>query len=142
MKNQKITIYKSGSFGVQKYEGKLLDLGKKDYAQYKGAPFVDFIPARKRTGSRLIATFQPYLVVLLGVGHPEVPSPFGPTTVSNGLTTKMSKYSSFDERYKTDFDQDLDAYLETLPADQILMDVRHTKSHIKILDYKIQTENV
>ena len=50
---EKITVYTTSEFfgSVQKYEGTLIDQGRMQYAQYDQAPFVSFIPKKKRTGS-------------------------------------------------------------------------------------------
>lgn len=129
MKNQKITIYVAGEFfgSINKHEGKLIEFGKRDYAQYRDCDFVTFIPAGKRKPVMLIAKYKPYLVVLSGHGHPAAPGMFSEPQISAGLTTRVSKYSSFDDRYKTDMDQILDPLIKSQP-EAVLIDNRFTKA--------------
>lgn len=135
MKNEKqipITVYISGAFGVHKELGYLLSFGTDKYAQYDRSPFVRYIPKGKRkpTGCRVTST--PYLLVLLGHGYPDPADPFTDKTMSgSGCMVSKSRYSSFDDRYKTDFDQVIDKHLKGITitiqgSDLILMDVRHT----------------
>ncbi len=121
-----ITIYQSTAFGVAKYEGTLVAIGAKKYAQYDNAPFIHFVPKGKRKPTGLIATSHPYLVVLEGHGHVSPADPFTtPSESSTGLMVSSSRYSSFDERYKTDFDPILNEVVKN-SASSVLMDVRHT----------------
>lgn len=125
-----VTIYRSTEmFGsIVKNEGKILDYGTRKYAQYENAAFVEYIPKRKRNGFRFIKGYDPYFLVIKGHGHPDTPSMFGePFVDANGTTIKQSSYSSFDERYKQDFDKIIDTYLED-KQDLILMDIRNTKN--------------
>lgn len=126
---QKVTVYSSGEFlgSINKYEGRLIDCGYKEYAQYKNAPFVTFIPAKKRNPVGIIKGYKPYIVVLKGTGHPE-PNEVFTKVISDtgGATMKQSTYSSFDERWKTDFDKILDPYLES-HKDAVILDARNTK---------------
>ncbi len=45
---KQVTIYSKSSFGVNKFEGKILEFGQQPYAQYPNATFVKFIPKGKR----------------------------------------------------------------------------------------------
>lgn len=124
-KNEKlVTVFVSGVFGIQKHEGKLVNLGRRNYAQYVDRPFVSWIPKGKRKAVGQIATFDPWMVVLEGHNHIEPPSPFTPQTLSEtGLLCSKSRYGSFDSRYKTEFDAEFSQYI----ADKsILLDCRNT----------------
>ena len=124
-----ITVYSTSSFmgNVIKYEGKLLDCGHREYAQYKNVPFVGFIPKRKRKGVRLLKGYQPYLVVLKGHGHPDADDIMQViSTSTDGTVVKQSKYSSFDDRYTSEFNELLDSYL-TKPNVEVLLDHRWNK---------------
>jgi hypothetical protein len=125
MKNEtNITIYQTAGFmGVQKYEGKLVDFGTKKYAQYDNAPFISYIPKGKRKAIGFIKTYQPYIVVIEGHNHLDTLDAFKAPVITPGLIVKQSKYLSFDERYKTDFDGLLTEYIKDK---KIIMDVRHT----------------
>lgn len=128
-----VTIYtKSEFFGnIIKREGKLLDMGVQKYAQYNKAPFVKYTPKGKgkRKPIGFVQTYNPYLIVLEGYGHPEPQSMFykSKTTQSN-LIVSESKYSSFDKRYSTDFDNILDTYLNEKSI-KPLLDCRYTKGY-------------
>lgn len=99
IKLNQVTIYiKSGFMGnVLRYTGTLLEHGRRDYAQYKDAPFVKFIPARKRNSCIIQEDYKPYLLIIEGTDTPE-PEDICPP--GGG----MSKYASFDERWLLDFD--------------------------------------
>lgn len=126
MTNKKVvTLYMSGAFGVQKLEGSLVEFGTKPYAQYPKAPYVVLIPKGKRKPIGILKGYAPYMVLLEGVGHPDVFDPFGPKKDSGNAITQTSRFSSFDERYKTEFDTVLNKVVSENPA-AVLMDVRHT----------------
>ena len=124
-KNEKlITVYYSGAFGIQKCEGKLQNHGRRDYAQYTNRPFVSWIPKGKRKAIGHMATYDPWLVVIEGHGHIPPPDAFTPKTLSStGLVCSQTRFGSFDPRYKTEFDTDLNVYI----ADKnVLLDCRQT----------------
>ncbi len=106
-KLEEITIYSTSDFfgSVVKHQGKLLAHGLRPYAQYQAVPYVDFIPKGKRKAVRIQKSYKPYLVIVKGYNAPEPLGMYGNSTVRNGVVTKESKYSSFDDRYKTDFDK-------------------------------------
>jgi len=128
MKKDQVTIYRSGEmFGsIFKTEGTLIECGLQKYAQYDAAPFVKFIPKGKRTGRGFVQGYKPYVVILKGVNHPEPQGMFKTIRETDEVTVRQSIYSSFDDRWKTDFDEVLNAYLEKNP-DCVIMDVRHTQ---------------
>jgi hypothetical protein len=114
MEKQKITVYVTGEFmgNVQKYEGYLIDQGKMKYAQYDNAPFVSFTPKGKKNGVRIVKGYNPYILILKGWNHPEPQSMYGePSTRENGVTVRASRYQSFDEGYKRDFNNMIDPYI-------------------------------
>lgn len=117
---EKITIYTTSEFmgTVQRYEGTLIDQGRMKYAQYENAPFVSFIPKKKRNGIRIVKGYNPYILILKGWDHPEPEDMFGNSKgeVRNGVTIKKSKYSSFDDGYKTDFNNVIDRYIADNPT--------------------------
>ncbi len=127
MKTEKITIYTVSEFmgSVIVREGSLIETGVERYAQYDRAPFVSFVPKGKRNGYKIRGTYKPYILVLRGHGHPQ-PADFlnAGVTDENGTTIRESRYPSFDDRYKTDFDNMMREYLKTHSP---LMDVRHTQ---------------
>lgn len=128
-KANQITVYWPGSFfgSINKTEGTLIEHGTKEYAQYKNAPFVTMVPAKKRKPVVIRKDYKPFILVLAGTGHPE-PQDMFVAGESNGLgvTSRISKYSSFDDRWETDFDQMIDKYIEEKKP-VIVADYRHTK---------------
>lgn len=120
---QQITIYQSGAFGIQKYEATLVKIGANDYAQYKNSPFIHFIPKGKRKPIGLRATCYPYLVVLKGTGYPDPADGLSaPVMSASGLECRESRHLSFDDRYKTEFDE----ILKSVDMSNAIMDIRHT----------------
>ncbi|WP_298751988.1 hypothetical protein [uncultured Arcobacter sp.] len=109
----KVTIYKKDEFfgSVKKIEANLVEHGRMKYAQYNSAPFVIAKPKRKRTAYRWVETFQPYMIIVKGWDAPAVDNPFVVTEKNDSVTISRTKYSSFDERYGTDFDKVIDAWI-------------------------------
>lgn len=122
MKKQ-VTIYSSGSFGISKIEGVITDFGFKDYAQYKNAPFINFIRKGKRKEEQMLKTYNPYLLVIDGYGHPDPGSCFEKPEICGDLIISKTTYSCFDDRYKTDFDQLINDYIKDK---NVIIDIRHT----------------
>ncbi len=124
------TIYTTSEFfgSVVKHEGTIIDFGVKPYAQYDTAPYFKFVPKGKRKPRGLIkGDYSPYLVILKGYNHPDPASMYDDPRYSENLVVRESRYTSFDERYKTDFDTVLNKYLELNPG-LILMDYRGTQN--------------
>jgi hypothetical protein len=121
-----VTIYRSGAFGVERIEAKLVAHGRKKYAQYDNAPFVKYVPKGKRTPKGIIGTFKPFILILSGHGHPSPASGMTAPEVSDtGFTVTQSRYSSFDPRYEVEFNEMIDGYLASKP-DCLIADYRHT----------------
>jgi len=130
MKNQrKVTIYTTSDFmgSIVKREGTLIDFGVQKYAQFDRCPFVRYTPKGKRNPAGFCKTFQPYLLIIDGWNHPN-PDDFFNDGVTNadGVTIKESRYISFDERYKTDFDLKIRDYLLNQQNKLIILDYRYT----------------
>lgn len=100
----KVTIYISGMIGVTATEARLVAHGRKQYAQYKDAPFIHFKPKGKRKVRGWCEGYKPFAVVVEGWGHPAPPSPWveEPSGVE-GLFIRKGKYSGYDSGYETDF---------------------------------------
>ena len=103
----KVTIYTTSEFfgSVVKYEGTLIEHGTKKYAQYEQAPFVTFIPKGKRKALSFVKAYNPYLIICQGWDCPEPGGMFGESHVKGDVIIKASKYASFDDQYKTDFNE-------------------------------------
>jgi len=119
-----VTIYHAGVFGIQKIEATLVEHGIRPYAQYTKAAFVKYIPKGKRKPTGFIVGYHPYIVIIDGHGHIDPQDALTkPNDIGNGMTTSMTRFASFDERYKTEFDANLTEYIQDKT---VLMDVRHT----------------
>lgn len=124
-----ITVYYRTSMmgSIVKQEGKLRAVGRKPYAQYPNAGFVEYVPKRKRNGLRLFQTFQPYMLVLKGHGHPNPTDLFGvvlaPSTDST-LEMRTTTYGSFSGGWVTDFEKKINPYLAAQKQNIVVADFR------------------
>ncbi len=127
-KGELITAYFQGGMGmgIIRVEGRLKDIGTRKYAQYNGAAYLHMIPKRKRKVRGYLQTYNPYMLVLAGVGHPNPEDGFNIIKDDGDVVVKQSKYMSFDPRWKEESDVQLDGYLENSEA-IVLADYRHTK---------------
>ncbi len=102
----KVTIITRGGLGnIVVTHAKLVAHGRKPYAQYKSAPFVQFIKkgARRVLGS--VFTYDPYLVILEGWQDIKSQELFGtPTIAVNGTQISSAKFSSFDKGWEREFE--------------------------------------
>lgn len=125
----KITIFYSTEFfgSVSKIEARLIDHGRIAYAQYKNAPYVDFIPKGKRKASRYLKAYKPYLLILEGHSLGIEPGDmFGDGEKRDGVTVKKSKYQAFDDRHLTDFDAIVDPLIDSGRV-KVIADYRNVK---------------
>lgn len=126
---KKVTIYTTSDFmgSIVKCEGTLISCGIQKYAQFDRCPFVKYVPKGKRNPAGFCKTFQPYLLIIDGWNHPNPDDLFNEgVTNADGVTIKESRYMSFDERYKTDFDLKIRDYLLLQQTKLIILDYRHT----------------
>lgn len=102
----KVTIYSQGIIGVRAVEARLLDHGRRKYAQYPNAPFVEFIQKRKRRGMRIAGPNLGILIVE-GWNQPKPDGIYDPSSreESGGVVTMQGRYSSCDPRWQSDFDK-------------------------------------
>jgi hypothetical protein len=109
----KVTVYFKNSFGmgINKIEGKLKGVGTEEYAQYRNAAYLKIIPKRKRNVRKYMQTYDPYMLVLAGHGHPDISDGMMTISESAGIVVKQSKYTSFDENWTKDSDEVLNNYL-------------------------------
>jgi hypothetical protein len=101
---ENVTLYTSGMFGISATACKTLKVttGVR-YAQYNDAIRVEYFEPRKRNGRRLILDYKPWLRV---VDTANAIRPADPL-IHTGSGAKVSRYSSFDPRYVTDFEDAL-----------------------------------
>lgn len=104
---EKVTIYYQsenlGGFGVRAVEALLLEHGTRKYAQYNNAPYVNFIPKGKRKARHLLLTYQPYLVIVEGWGHPSVELFEKVSETADAIVTK-SRHMSFSPEWGNEND--------------------------------------
>lgn len=128
-KAKKATVYYKGEWGpgINRLEVREICVTRRPWAQYPSAVICNFLQPRKRKWQNLTGSYEPYIVVLEGWGHPEPGSPWTNTQVGDGVITQQSRYSCHDERWGTDFDRELAAYLEANPKVKVLGDYRNTQ---------------
>ena len=129
MKDNLVTVYTPGSgFGnLNRYEGKLLKHGTKKYAQFNNAPFVEIVPKGKRKPLSFLKAYKPMILILEGHQHPEPASLYKEAKFSSpDVVVSESRYAACDDRWDTDFDKLIDAYIAKTGA-SVIADYRHTK---------------
>lgn len=105
LKDRKVTVITTNEFfgNMNVFEGRLVDFGTRPYAQYSNAPYVKFIPTRKRKPVCIMKTYNPTLIVIDGVGHNLTPNDEVVLSETSEVRVTTLKYSSFDPRYVTEF---------------------------------------
>lgn len=134
---EKVTVYYTSEFlgNIVKHEGKLLETGRKKYAQYDSAPYVNFIPKRKRNAVQIMKTFQPYILVVRGWDAPDPEEHMKVISASKDCVVSQSKYRSFDKRYKTDFNSIIDEAIKNGKI-EVIADFRNVDSYNMLMDEK------
>ena len=118
------TLYIGDLFGYVKLEATQIKYELVDYAQYRNAVQVTFLPKRKRLKRRITKGFRPRIIILEGWGHPEPPGPFQPENLGvAGFKSKKSRHLSCDEAWDTEFDFFLRSYLNATAA-KVAIDFR------------------
>lgn len=107
MTNQRVTLYIQSEFGIgfNKHEGTLIEFGRRKYAQYDAAPFVDMTPKRKRKAYRFLQGYKPWMVLVEGWGHPDVGNPFEKVTIKDDVIITQSTVTCFDKGFETHADK-------------------------------------
>lgn len=114
--DKKVTIFQLGWFGLTKTEAKLIEHGRKKYAQYDAAPFAVFVPKGKRKARWYVEGYRPYLVIADGWGLPDPKDALEPA----GPGMKVTRKLSCAEGWRTEADE----FIKTLPKEAILADYR------------------
>jgi len=128
MSKAKSTMYFQSEFGlgVKKLEVTGLEINVRSHAQYTAAVEAIFVPRRARKQRVLVQTHKPSLLVLEGWGHPEPDGIFLPA--EEGATLLTGRYSACDERWQSDFDQRINAYVASSQA-VVEHDFRNHNTH-------------
>lgn len=111
------TIYYMGDFGLGYARREVRDVVVKcgKFAQYDHALFIEFTDKGKRTRRLLTQDYKPNVVILAGHGHFEPADCF----VETSPGVRESRYSSFDDRYASDFAADLAGYMIDSRAEMV-----------------------
>ncbi len=111
--NAKATIYTTSTMigNVIKIEAVELRMWRAPFAQYSDAVHLEWRAYRQRTFRRIVEGYRPYFLVLRGWSHPDPASFFVPSTSEVGVL--LSRYSSFDKRWRAGFNSTIEAYLAT-----------------------------
>lgn len=129
---RKVTVYRKSELmgNIVKREMKLVEHGLMEYAQYKSAPFVCGVIKRKRSASRFVETFRPYMIIVEGWGNIEPNGLYSKGKVlssGEGVTVTQGQYSSFDDGWGNDFDATIDKLIESGEV-EVIADYRNFDS--------------
>jgi hypothetical protein len=121
MEKTKVTIYFQSDFGlgVKAVEARLVDHGRRKYAQYPAAPYVDFVPKGKRKVRRIVQGHRPSLLIVAGWNQPKPDGIYDPATVKDegAVLSMRGRYSACDPRWQSDFDAMIEASGVEIVAD-------------------------
>lgn len=128
---KKVTIYTQSMFGINKVEARLKKHGKKDYAQYKDAPYILYIKKRAKISSGWQGDSRPYALIIEGWGHVDPASALTEKKAGNipGITVQETRLCSFDEGYIDEFNELINEYLKK-PEVKIVADYRYKKGEV------------
>ena len=106
MANEKVTILTRGGLGnIVVTHAKLIDHGRKPYAQYKSAPFVRYVKKGCSKPSGQVFAYDPYLVILAGWQDIATQNIWGASeTSSTGAIVSKGKFSSCDAGWQKEFE--------------------------------------
>lgn len=121
---QKVTILTCGGLGnIVVTHAKLVEHGRKPYAQYKSAPYVRYIKKNARKVRGAVFAYNPYLLILDGWQDIKSQNIFGkPYISSTGQIILQSRYSSYDSCWEETFNK-------VLKFKNIIADYRGVNSH-------------
>lgn len=127
-KDKMVTYYFKSEFGmgISKIEGKLLKIGFEKYAQYNQSFFINLIPKGKRNGLKFRQNYNPFAIVLAGVGHPSPDDYLESVSEDKDVKISKSRHSSFSSEWAKEFNSKINDYLETHKED-IIADVRENR---------------
>lgn len=131
-KKELVTYYFKSEFGmgISKIEGKLIDIGFEKYAQYDKAFFISLIPKGKKNGLKFRQTYNPFAIVIAGIGHPDPEDTMKVVSEKDDVTVSTSKHLSFSENWILEFNAKFNKYLES-QKENIIADVRENKASVK-----------
>ncbi len=131
---EKVTIFyrSENSFlgNVRGIEGRLTSHGRRPYAQYRDAIQIVFTPKGARLKREIIAAYHPYILIVKGWGHDEVPSPFRAVAFgSTGIFFSEGKHMSHSDAWISEFETWLAPRLAGM---EIVVDYRGTSVQEKV----------
>lgn len=106
MEYPKVTILTRGGVGnIVATHARLVEHGRRPYAQYKSAPFVKYIKKGAQKVKGVVFDYDPYLVILAGWQDIKNQEIFGSGTLSStGAFVSEGKFSSTDEGWQKEFE--------------------------------------
>jgi hypothetical protein len=117
------TLYTAGGFGPRKVEVREGVAFRAPHAQYASALHVHYMEKGKRKPSGYVFAYKPYVLILAGYGHPDPADALVAMPSAGGLPMSRTRYSSFDDRYLTEFDEAIAAHVATAT---VILDERFT----------------
>lgn len=108
MTKEKVTILTRGGMGnIVVTHARLIEHGRKPYAQYKSAPFVHYVKKGCSKPSGVIFGYDPYLVILAGWQNISSQEIFkAGIKSSSGAIVSEGKFSSVDEGWEKEFESE------------------------------------
>jgi hypothetical protein len=122
---EKVTIYsQKGGGPYHAWEASSYSFRRREWAQYRKAVEVHFVPRGARKDRQFVDTHSPLtFLILKGWGHPSGP----PTSInipgSPGIQVSRWKYLNTDPRWSKDFDQFIEQYIKASGA-KVIVDYR------------------
>lgn len=106
MANEKVTILTRGGMGnIVVTHAKLIEHGRKPYAQYADAPYVNYVKKGCSKPSGAVFSYDPYLVILAGWQDIKSQELFGAAKLSStGAMVSVGKFSSCDDGWQKEFE--------------------------------------
>jgi hypothetical protein len=108
-----VTLYFRGDFlgNMLKVEARHAKVVLRPCAQYPRAVHFEWLARGKRRARRTLETSRPTLLVLDGWGHPDPDGAFEVVEERADVRVEQSRYRTYDDRWQTDFNARIGAYL-------------------------------
>ena len=103
LETENCSLYLCQTFGITLIKCRRLLVGEGPYAQYPKALYAEWVEKGKRKARRSWETYKPFVLVLAGHDNPNPDGPMVDLGISNGCQVSRTRYSSCDNRYRTDF---------------------------------------
>jgi hypothetical protein len=123
----KVTIYTRSEFfgNIVKREAYLKEIKIGKWAQYGKAVYTTMKIKHKRGFQTNVQSYNPYIVIVEGWNRPDPKDMFDVIEQRENVTVKKSSYSSFDDRFSTDFD----SLVDSGKIGTVIFEARYTKGY-------------